>query len=317
MSDLIKSITKSSTSGYSKVLSESNFMFEKEVTRTPVPAINIALSGEVDGGLTSGVTVLAGPSKHFKSNLGLVCVASYLRKYPDAVCVFIDTEFGITPAYLKSQGVDPNRVIHVQCESVEAMKFEMANQLKDLKERAKDKKKNDEQDRVIFFIDSVGNVASKKEVEDAENEKSVADMSRAKQLKSLFRIITPYFTMLNIPCVAINHSYQTQEMFSKTVMSGGCVVEGTKIQMSDGTLKEVQDITENEYVKTLVGHSMVTHTWNPETLEVGEPECYEIEFDDGYKVTCSDKHKFLVMKGDTPVWVEAKDLCVGMDCVNT
>jgi len=221
MTDLMKSLKKSSTSGYAHVLSESGFMFDKDHTRTYVPAINIAFSGEVDGGLTSGLTVLAGPSKHFKSNLGLVGVSAYLKKYPEAICVFIDTEFGITPSYLQSQGIDPDRVLHIQCESVERMKFEMANQLKDLAERKRAKKAGDEPDRVVFFIDSVGNVASAKEIDDAQNEKSVADMSRAKQLKSLFRIITPYFTMLDIPCIAINHTYQTQEMYSKTVMSGG------------------------------------------------------------------------------------------------
>lgn len=110
-------------------------------------------------------------------------------------------------------------------------------------------------------------------------------------------------------------SHNTQEMYSKTVMSGGCVVAGTKIQMADGSLKEVQDILENEEVKTLNGHSIVTHTWNPDTLEVGEPDCYEIEFEDGYKVQCSDKHKFLIMDGDTPKWVKAKDLVSGMDTV--
>ncbi len=221
MSELLKSLKKSSTAGYAHVLSESGFMYEKDHTRTHVPAINIAFSGEVDGGLTSGLTVLAGPSKHFKSNLGLVGVAAYLSKYPDAMCVFIDTEFGITPAYLEAQGVNPDRVLHIQCESVERMKFEMANQLKALNERKKAMKKGDEPDRVVFFIDSVGNVASAKEIDDAQNEKSVADMTRAKQLKSLFRIITPYFTMLDIPCIAINHTYETQEMYSKTVMSGG------------------------------------------------------------------------------------------------
>ncbi|AUR85771.1 recA bacterial DNA recombination protein [Vibrio phage 1.081.O._10N.286.52.C2] len=221
MSELLKTLKKSSTSGYAHILSESEFMYDKAHTRTYVPAINIAFSGEVDGGMTSGLTVLAGPSKHFKSNLGLVGVAAYLKKYENAVCVFIDTEFGITPAYLKACGVDPARVLHIQCETVERMKFEMANQLKDLTARKAAKKKGDEPDRVVFFIDSVGNVASAKEVEDAQNESSKADMTRAKQLKSLFRIVTPYFTMLDIPCIAINHTYQTQEMYSKTVMSGG------------------------------------------------------------------------------------------------
>lgn len=46
-------------------------------------------------------------------------------------------------------------------------------------------------------------------------------MTRAKSLKALFRMVTPYLRLNDIPCVAINHTYDTQEMFSKTVMSGG------------------------------------------------------------------------------------------------
>jgi hypothetical protein len=70
-------------------------------------------------------------------------------------------------------------------------------------------------------IDSIGNIASKKEIEDAENMKSVADMTRAKALKGLFRMITPFLTLKDIPLLAVNHTYQTQEMFSKAVVSGG------------------------------------------------------------------------------------------------
>lgn len=221
MSDLMARLKAASTAGYAEILSKSSLMNARDVIRTRVPALNIALSGELDGGLSSGLTVIAGPSRHFKSNLGLIMVSSYLKKYPDATCVFLDTEFGITKAYLKSMGIDPERVLHVQCESVERMKFEMANQLKALREAKKAKKASDEPDRVVFFIDSIGNAASIKEIEDAENESNKADMTRAKQLKSLFRIVTPYFTTLDIPCVAINHTYETQEMFSKTVMSGG------------------------------------------------------------------------------------------------
>jgi intein/homing endonuclease len=77
----------------------------------------------------------------------------------------------------------------------------------------------------------------------------------------------------------------------------------------------VEQIEVGEDVRTLVGTSIVTHTWNPETLEVGEPDCYEIEFEDGYKVTCSDSHRFLVMLDDVPTWVEARKLVEGMNCV--
>ena len=60
-----------------------------------------------------------------------------------------------------------------------------------------------------------------KETEDAIDGKSTVDMSRAKQMKSIFRMITPYLVKYDIPMVAVNHIYMTQEMYSKPVVSGG------------------------------------------------------------------------------------------------
>ena len=79
----------------------------------------------------------------------------------------------------------------------------------------------DRGDKVCIVIDSIGNLASKKELEDALNDKSVADMSRAKALKGLFRMVTPYLTMKNVPLLAVNHTYQEIGLFPKAVVSGG------------------------------------------------------------------------------------------------
>jgi hypothetical protein len=76
-------------------------------------------------------------------------------------------------------------------------------------------------DKVIFLIDSIGNLASKKEVEDALNEKSAADMTRAKQIKSLFRMITPHLTLKDIPMVVVNHTYMEIGLFPKAIVGGG------------------------------------------------------------------------------------------------
>jgi hypothetical protein len=74
---------------------------------------------------------------------------------------------------------------------------------------------------LIVVIDSIGNLASKKEVEDALDGKSVADMSRAKQIKSLFRMITPHLSLKDIPMIVVNHTYKTMELYSKDVVGGG------------------------------------------------------------------------------------------------
>ena len=192
-------------------LDKSKLFSNKDMTKTPVPMINVALSGDPDGGLSSGLTVLAGPSKHFKTSFGLIMAAAYLDKYEDAVLLFYDSEFGSPQQYFKSFGIDTSRVLHSPITNVEELKFDLVNQLENI-ERT---------DKVIIMIDSVGNLASKKELEDAMNEKSVADMSRAKALKGLFRMTTPYLTMRDIPLLAVNHTYQEIGLFPKAVVSGG------------------------------------------------------------------------------------------------
>jgi hypothetical protein len=291
---LLQRLIKNSTGKNTAMMSESIMFTERDVIPTEIPIINAAFSGGLDGGVPAGLTVLAGPSKHFKSNLALVCVKAYLDKYDDAVCVLYDSEGGVTPSYLKTFGVDPDRVVHIPIEHIEMLKFDMVNQLKELERK----------DHVIFMIDSIGNTASLKELEDAQNEKSVADMQRAKGIKSLFRMVTPSFVAKDVPCICIAHTYQELGLYPKQIISGGCMVAGTEIIMYDGSRKEIQDVEVGDFVLTLEGGREVSDVWNPETLLNGTPECFEVEFDDGLVVTVSDEHQFLTTTG----WVAAKNL---------
>ena len=204
-------LKKNSKIKASDVLSKSVFFADKEMTKTEVPMINVALSGDPDGGLTPGLTVLAGPSKHFKTSFALLMAGSYLKEHEDAVLLFYDSEFGSPQSYFESFGIDTDRVLHTPITDVEQLKFDLVGQLENIERN----------DKVIVVIDSIGNLASKKELEDALNEKSVADMSRAKALKGLFRMVTPYLAMKNIPLLAVNHTYQEIGLFPKAIVSGG------------------------------------------------------------------------------------------------
>jgi len=195
----------------SQILAESKFFTETDMVPTDVPMINVALSGSMDGGLAPGLTVLAGPSKHFKTSFGLIMASAYLKKYKDSVLLFYDSEFGSPQSYFENFDIDTNRVLHVPVTNVEELKFDIISQLEQL----------DRKDKVVVMIDSIGNLASKKELEDAINEKSVADMSRAKALKGLFRMTTPYLNMKDIPLIAVNHTYQEMGLFPKAIVSGG------------------------------------------------------------------------------------------------
>ena len=194
-----------------EVLSESKFFNEKDMVPTDVPMVNVALSGSMDGGLAPGLTVLAGPSKHFKTSFALLMAGAYMKQYKDAVMLFYDSEFGSPQSYFEQFDIDTSRVLHTPITNVEELKFDLIGQLEGL----------DRKDKVIIVIDSIGNLASKKEMEDAINEKSVADMSRAKALKGLFRMTTPYLAMKDIPLLAVNHTYQEMGLFPKAIVSGG------------------------------------------------------------------------------------------------
>jgi RecA/RadA recombinase len=137
--------------------------------------------------------------------------SAYLQAKPNAIMLFYDSEFGSPQAYFDQFGIDTDRVLHTPIANVEELKFDIVAQLEAI----------DKADDVIIVVDSIGNLASKKELEDAINEKSVADMSRAKSLKGLFRMVTPYLAMKNIPLLAINHTYKEIGLFPKDIVSGG------------------------------------------------------------------------------------------------
>ena len=208
---LMSKLKKNSKLSNTEVLSESHLFGDKDVTTTDVPMLNVALSGDLNGGLVSGMTVFAGPSKHFKTSFALKIASAYLKEHSDAVMLFYDSEFGSPQSYFETFGIDPDRVLHTPITNVEELKFDLINQLENI-ERG---------EKVVIVIDSIGNLASKKELDDALDEKSVADMSRAKALKGLFRMCTPYLTMKNIPLLAVNHTYKEIGLFPKDIVGGG------------------------------------------------------------------------------------------------
>ena len=208
---LMQRLIKNSTIKETDILADSKFFHKKDMITTMIPAINLALSGSISGGLTPGLLVLAGPSKHFKTSFSLIMAKAYLDKYPESVLLFYDSEFGTPQSYFKSAGIPLDRVVHTPITDLEQFKFDLMSQMGEL-ERA---------DKIVIVVDSIGNLASKKEVEDALKQNSAADMTRAKQMKSVFRMVTPHLTMKDIPMIVVNHVYMEQGMFPKAIVSGG------------------------------------------------------------------------------------------------
>lgn len=277
---LLEKLRKNSTLKDSAILSESKFFNKKDQISTSVPIINMALSGDIDGGLIPGLTTLAGPSRHFKTTFGLIMVQAYMKRYPESVLLFYDSEFGSPASYFAAFDIDTDRVIHIPIKNIEELKFDLVNQLENI----------EREDKVFVFVDSIGNLASRKEINDALDQKSVADMTRAKQLKSLFRIITPYLTINDIPMIIVNHTYS-------------CGTEQMLVTTPDGAVS-LKDIRKGDTVLTTNGFEEVQYT-----VEYEDAYVTDIELENGEVLSFTSTHQFKV-NGE---WVLVADLMPGME----
>lgn len=226
-------------SGNASIIEESDFFNNVEYITTDVPMLNVAFSGKVDGGFFGGLTTIAGPSRHFKSSFGLVAMKAFLDKYEDGFVMFYDSEGGITTDYLRSFGIDTRRVVHCFVSDVETLKHLFVTTLDEL----------DAKSHVMFFVDSLGNLSSKREHDNAVNQNTAADFTRAKEIKSLTRLINSKLKLKRIPCIMINHSYKTMELYSKDVVGGGTGV----MYSSDVVLVVGSRSQEKSDDKTLAG----------------------------------------------------------------
>jgi RecA/RadA recombinase len=221
LKDKLMSLTKIQDAAF---LDESDVFGVTETIPTNIPIMDIALSGDLDGGMLSwGMLQIAGPSKNFKTLYGLILCKSFLEANPDGYILFYDNEGGAGPSYFKAVGIPTDRVIHIPFNTIEMVKNDIAYKFEgDMDAKTGKFKGNGLQkgDKVMIFVDSIGNAASRKEAEDSATDKGTKDMTRAASLKSFGRVITPHLMSKQVPMVIVNHVYD------KLDGSGGLVVGG-------------------------------------------------------------------------------------------
>lgn len=299
-------ILKNSKLAETAVLTESRFFQERDYIPTRVPLINLALSGRLDGGMSRGFLMIGGQSKHFKTGFALLMASAFLKKYPEGIIRMYDTEFGSPSEYFGEHGIAMDQVVHSPVSNIELMKQDVFALLESLEKN----------DKVFILVDSLGNLASNKEIEDTRDEKIVGDMSRSKAMKSLFRVITPLLHIKGVPMVGINHTYKTQEMYSKDVVSGGT---GAYYNADDiwivGRRQDKED-------KELKGFTFVVNIEKSRSVKEGSKFPIEVSFEDGINVysgmfdeaveagfiTCPSKGWYEIDKDGTPVKCRRADI---------
>jgi len=126
--------------------------------------------------------------------------------------IYIDTEGDIEISDYERAGLDTNMILIVEdIDTTKSLNTKLMNIIKLTPPNAK----------IMIVIDSIGNLASDKEVSDTLSGEHKQDMTRAKDLKSLFRQLLNKAFRKRIPILMINHQYDSIGMFSKRIVGGG------------------------------------------------------------------------------------------------
>jgi RecA/RadA recombinase len=214
----ISGLLESASDKTDVILENSNI--KSTFISTDIHILDALLSTHViDGGIADDrITVFAGDPQTGKS---YICynIARNAQKQGYYV-VYIDTEHACNLSTFETFGIDVKKENFqlIKIKDIETIKTVMAKFLNSM--RIKKEEGFDVRKTIIFF-DSIGGVASRKEIDDAIEGKNKQDMTRAKSLKSLFRIISVEMGYLRMPLVATNHIYLSQDLFPQAIMNGG------------------------------------------------------------------------------------------------
>ena len=190
--------------------------------------INALVSGSIYGGFPSNkITAVAGESGTGKTFFCLSVVKHFLDSDPDAGVIYFETESAISKQMIESRGIDSSRMIIFPVDTIEEFRTQSIRIVDKFMEQ-----KEGERKPLMFVLDSLGMLASKKEVEDATNDKNVRDMTKAQLIKSVFRILTLKLGKANIPMLVTNHTYDVVGAYVPTKEMGG----GSGLKYSASTI---------------------------------------------------------------------------------
>ncbi len=208
--DLIKSVDSSA-----EILAESETAVIDDYINTGSYILNACLTGSLFKGIPTGrVTCLAGNPGTGKSFLAVsICREAQKKGYTP---IYMDSEGAIDRDFVVRLGCDASKMMIKQVTTISEVSTFMANLLKKINSMPKKDKP-----KLIFVLDSLGNLTSNKELNDTMDATGKRDMTKAQDVKALFRTNATALAKAQAPFIVTSHIYMTQDLFSKAVVSGG------------------------------------------------------------------------------------------------
>ena len=261
--DIIKDVDNAA-----EILAESTAYDIDDYINTGNYILNAAMTGSLFKGVPSGrVLCLAGSKGTGKSYLALsICREAQKKGY---FVIYMDSEGAIDKEFVSRLGCDLSLMTIKQVTTVPEVSNYMANILKKINEQKGEKQK------VVFVLDSLGNLSSTKELNDTIDGVNKQDMTRAKEIKSLFRTNVTALAKAQAPFIVTAHTYMSQDLFARTIISGGTGIEYNASLTLLMTTSKYEDKDSEKIVKDKIGDFTklgITITARPEKSRFTIPQ---------------------------------------------
>ena len=202
-----------------EILAESKTAVIKDYINTGSYILNACMTGSIFKGVPSGrVLTLAGEPGTGKSFLAVsICREAQKKGYTP---VYMDSEGAIDREFVERLGCDATKFVIKQVTTIGEVSTFMANLLQKVNQCPEDSRP-----KLIFVLDSLGNLTSAKELTDTLEANAKRDMTKQQEVKALFRTNATALAKAQAPMIVCSHIYKTMDLFSKNVVSGGSGIQ--------------------------------------------------------------------------------------------
>ena len=291
---IFDTLAKEAKNDYAQLV--SNTSSDQGFIGTGSYILNAQLSGSIYGGIPNNrVTAIAGEQATGKTFYAIGIASTFLNDHPDGAVFYFDSEAAATPDLFRERGLDPNRVWHFPIDTIEEFRTQMIRILDNLlKTPEKDRKP------LLVILDSLGMLASQKELDDALSDKQVRDMTKSQMIKSVFRIITSKLGKLKIPMIVTNHTYKTMNPYGEPSDMGG----GSGLKYAASTIMTLSKSKEKDSSKEVVGNIIKVKTYKSRLTKENTQIATRLFFDkrglDKYYglLELGEKHGIFIRKGN-------------------
>ena len=244
---LLKSVKKN---GIGDTLKDSEFGKIDYYVPSDSIIMNLLMSAKWNGGVPAGrITMLSGAKSHGKT----VSAMNFAKNYQKdgGTIVLIDSEFASEESSLANLGLQTEDIIYLPLSHIkdDVKEQSITYQLNEIF------KNIDRGDKVMIILDSLGALQTKNTLQNIEKNNNAVDMKVAMEKKAFMSFLTALVGQKGIPCIILNHSYESIGGFGggQEVAGGGALYyPSTILLMSSKAKMKINDENQGTLLRTQI-----------------------------------------------------------------